>query len=114
MKFFKLQKYFKLLIDLKVAILILGLIAIFSSLGSFIEQDESISFYQENYANKIYGIIDSNLILTLGLDHVYTTWWFLTLLVLLATSLIGCTITRQFPILENSKDYFFKKKELLF
>jgi cytochrome c biogenesis protein len=110
MKFFKLQKYFKLLIDLKVAILILGLIAIFSSLGSFIEQDESISFYQENYANKIYGIIDSNLILTLGLDHVYTTWWFLTLLVLLATSLIGCTITRQFPILENSKDYFFKKK----
>lgn len=110
MKFFKLQKYFKLLIDLKVAILILGLIAIFSSLGSFIEQDESIAFYQENYAKKIYGIIDSNLILNLGLDHVYTTWWFLTLLILLATSLIGCTITRQFPILENSKDYFFKKK----
>lgn len=110
MKFFKIQKSLKLLTDLKFAIFILGLIAISSSLGSFIEQDESIPFYQENYAKKIYGIIDSNLILNFGLDHVYTTWWFLCLLGLLATSLISCTITRQFPILENSKEYFFKKK----
>jgi cytochrome c biogenesis protein len=66
------------------------------------------------YAKKIYGWIDSNLIFTLGLDHVYTTWWFLTLLVFLATSLISCTLTRQFPILENSKDYFFKKRSTSF
>jgi hypothetical protein len=32
------------------------------------------------------------------------------LLILLATSLISCTFTRQFPLLENSKEYFFKKK----
>lgn len=114
MKFFKIQKSLKLLTDLKFAIFILALIALSSSLGSFIEQDESVSFYQENYAKKIYGIIDSNLILNLGLDHVYTTWWFLSLLGLLATSLISCTITRQFPILENSKDYFFKKKTVSF
>jgi cytochrome c biogenesis protein len=78
----KIQKSFKILTDLKFAILILGL-ALGSSLGSFIEQEESIQFYEENYANKIYGIIDSKLILTFGLDHVYTTWWFLSLLILL-------------------------------
>jgi cytochrome c biogenesis protein len=39
---------------------------------------------------------------------VYTTWWFLSLLILL--SLISCTFTRQFPLLENSKEYFFKKR----
>jgi cytochrome c biogenesis protein len=105
----KIQKSFKILTDLKFAILILGLLALGSSLGSFIEQEESIQFYEENYANKIYGIIDSKLILTFGLDHVYTTWWFLSLLILLATSLISCTFTRQFPLLENSKEYFFKK-----
>jgi hypothetical protein len=68
----KIQKSFKILTDLKFAILILGLLALGSSLGSFIEQEESIQFYEENYANKIYGIIDSKLILTFGLDHVYT------------------------------------------
>jgi cytochrome c biogenesis protein len=108
MKLLKIQKSFKILTDLKFAILILGLLALGSSLGSFIEQEESIQFYEENYANKIYGIIDSKLILTFGLDHVYTTWWFLSLLILLATSLISL---RQFPLLlENSKEYFFKKK----
>jgi cytochrome c biogenesis protein len=110
MKLLKIQKYFRLVTDLKFAILILGLLALGSSLGSFIEQEESIIFYEQNYAQKIYGIIDAKLILTLGLDHVYSTWWFLSLLVLLATSLIGCTLSRQFPILETSKDYFFKKK----
>lgn len=114
MKFFKLKKYFKIFTDLKFAIFILGLLAIASSFGSFIEQDEAITFYQQNYANKIYGIIDTNFILFLGLDHVYRTWWFISLLFLLATSLISCTITRQFPILENSKEYFFKKKPAAF
>jgi cytochrome c biogenesis protein len=110
MKLFKIQKYFKLLTDLKFAIFILGLLALGSSLGSFIEQEESIVFYEQTYSKKIYGFIDSNFILSLGLDHVYTTWWFLSLLILLAASLISCTITRQFPIFENSKEYFFKKK----
>jgi cytochrome c biogenesis protein ResB len=38
----KIQKSFKILTDLKFAILILGLLALGSSLGSFIEQEESI------------------------------------------------------------------------
>ena len=70
MKVIKVQKYVKLLTDLKFAILILAMIAFTSSLGSFIEQDEPISFYQENYSNPIYGFIDTNFILQLGLDHV--------------------------------------------
>ena len=49
MKLLKIQKIFKLLTDLKFALAILFLIAIASSLGSFIEQDEPILFYQQNY-----------------------------------------------------------------
>ncbi len=113
MKLRQIEKLPKFLIDLKFAIGILIVIAIASSLGSFIEQDESKNFYEINYSNKnpIYGFITAKLIFALGLDHTYTTWWFLGLLVILAISLTGCTLTRQFPLLKNSKEYFFKKRK---
>ena len=112
MKLLKLQKSLKIFTDLKFAILVLTILAIASSLGSFIEQDESFTFYQENYATSapIYGFINWNLILFVGLDHVYTTWWFLSLIIILGVCLISCTVTRQFPLFVNSKEYFFRKK----
>lgn len=110
MKLLKIQKSLKIFTDLKFALLVLGILALASSLGSFIEQDEPFSFYEENYAIPIYGFINTQFILTLGLDHVYSTWWFLSLLITLGISLTSCTITRQFPLFQNSKDYFFRKK----
>jgi len=67
MKLFKLKKIFTLFTNLKFAIFILLIIAISSSFGSFIEQEEPILFYQENYPinQPIYGFIDSNLIINL-------------------------------------------------
>ena len=112
MKILKIQKIPKILIDLKFSILILALIAFASSFGSFIEQDEPRSFYEENYPieKPIYGFVTSKIILNLGFDHVYNTWWFLLLLFILSLSLIGCTLTRQFPLVKNSKEYFFRKQ----
>jgi hypothetical protein len=40
--------------------------------------------------------------------------FFLSLLITLGVSLIGCTITRQFPLFENSKEFFFKKQNTSF
>jgi cytochrome c biogenesis protein len=116
MKLLKLQNYFKIFTDLKFAIFILALLAVLSSLGSFIEQDEILFFYQKNYPSSqpIYGFIDWRFIKFLGLDHLYTTWWFFFLVLLLAISLISCTITRQFPIFFNSKEYLFKKQKSSF
>ena len=116
MKSSKITKIISVFTNLKFAILILIIIAFSSSFGSLIEQDESLLFYQQNYTiNKpIYGIIDSNLIFYFGLDHIYRTPWFLSLLILLGISLIGCTITRQFPLFKNSKGYFFKKEKKSF
>jgi cytochrome c biogenesis protein len=113
MKLLKLQNFVKIFTDLKFALLVLAVIAFASSLGSFIEQDEPSFFYEENYplSRPIYGFITSNFILTLGLDHVYTTFWFLSLLVILAVCLVSCTITRQFPLFLTSKEYFFRKKK---
>lgn len=110
------KKYLKIFTDLKFAIAILAIIAIVSSLGSFIEQDENSLFYQENYPlNKpIYGFITWKTILFLGLDHVYINWWFLLLLIILGISLISCTFTRQLPLFSNSKEYFFRKNNSSF
>jgi cytochrome c biogenesis protein len=116
LKLFTIQKSLRFFTDLKFAILILLLIALGSSLGSIIEQDEPLSFYQQNYSEKnpIYGFINWKLIRFLGLDHLYTTWWFFFLLIILSISLISCTITRQFPLFFNSKEYFFKKQKTSF
>jgi cytochrome c biogenesis protein len=116
MKIIKIQNSLKLVSNLKFAIIILGIIAITSSIGSFIEQDEVNTFYEENYPllKPIYGFINYKLILNLGLDHVYTTWWFFSLLLILGISLISCTITRQFPLFANSKEYFFRKQKSSF
>jgi cytochrome c biogenesis protein len=102
---------FPIFIDLKFAIFLLFTIAFFSSLGSFIPQDETPEFYALNYNNSrpVFGFLTANLIFLFGLDHVYRTWWFFLLLFLLSFSLIACTFIRQFPLVKTSKDYFFKK-----
>ena len=116
MKLFSLQKSLKILTGVKFAIFILTLIALASSLGSFLEQEESLNFYQENYPleKPIFGFITWKIIILLGLDHVYKTWWFFFLLFFLVFSLISCTLTRQFPLFSNSKDYFFRQKKQSF
>ena len=79
MKTLKIQKIPKILVDLRFSIVILAIIAFASSFGSFIEQDEPINFYKENYpeTKPIYGFITSKIILILKLDHVYNTWCFI-------------------------------------
>jgi cytochrome c biogenesis protein len=66
MKVIKFQTFLKLITDLTFAIVLLGIIAVISAMGSVIEQDEPISFYEENYKKPIYGFIDSNFILMLN------------------------------------------------
>lgn len=116
MNLLKIKKTLKILTNLQFAIAILLIIAIVSSLGSFIEQDENSIFYEENYplSKPIFGFLTWKTILFFGLDHVYINWWFLSLLIILGISLIGCTFTRQFPLLTNSKEYFFKKNNSSF
>ena len=116
MKLFRTQRIVRLFTDLKFAIFVLILIAIGSSFGSFIEQDEPIGFYQQNYPieKPIYGFINWKIITNLEINHVYRAWWFLTLLIILGICLISCTITRQFPLFINSKEYLFKKEKKSF
>jgi cytochrome c biogenesis protein len=90
------------LADLRLAIVLLLAIAGFSITGTVIEQGQSLEFYQKNYPESpaLFGFLTWKVLLLLGLDHVYRTWWFLALLVLFGTSLATCTFRRQLPALK--------------
>jgi cytochrome c biogenesis protein len=106
-------KLIKSLGNLNFAIILLLGISCFSALGTIIEQEKDISFYEVNYPlNKpLLGFITSDWILRLGLDHVYQTWWFIFLLLLFGSSLISCTFSRQLPSLKLAQIWQFYKKE---
>src|SRR4028119_2149068 len=95
--------------DLRLAIVLLLAIALFSISGTVIEQGQSLAFYQANYPEHpaVFGFLSWKVLLTLGLDHVYRTWWFLALLILFGTSLTACTFTRQFPALKAARRWKF-------
>ncbi|HAZ45648.1 MAG TPA: cytochrome C biogenesis protein CcsB [Cyanobacteria bacterium UBA11371] len=110
----KLQRLFQrellpLLGDLRLAILLLLAIAGISISGTVIEQGQSLAFYQSNYPEDpaLFGFLSWKVLLFLGLDHVYRTWWFLAILILFGSSLTACTFTRQFPALKAARRWKF-------
>lgn len=106
------QKIFRVVADLRFSIFILLLISFFSIAGTIIEQDQAIETYKINYplTNPLFGFLTWDRILQFGLDHVYKTWWFFTLIFLFGLSLISCTFLQQLPSLKIARRcQFFRK-----
>ena len=99
------QRFFRSIADLRFAITILLIIALFSIIGTVIEQDQSIETYKLNYpiTNQVFGFLSWDIILKFGLDHIYKTWWFITCIILFGVSLLTCTILQQLPGLKISR-----------
>lgn len=97
---------------MNLAIFFLLIIAIFSMIGTIIEQDQNLNYYQKIYDGILLpgNILFWKFLLFFGLDHIYKTWWFLTLLFLFGTCLICCTFTQQFPTLRLARRCNFKTK----
>lgn len=95
--------------DLRLAIVLLLIIAIFSISGTVIEQNQPLIYYQENYPENpaLFGFLTWQVLMNIGLNHVYTTWWYLAILVLFGSSLIACTFRRQLPALKATKVWQF-------
>ncbi|MEM9544282.1 MAG: cytochrome c biogenesis protein, partial [Cyanobacteria bacterium P01_E01_bin.42] len=110
-----LRRSIKILADLRLAIALLLAIALFSISGTVIEQGQSLTFYQANYPEHpaLFGFLTWKVLLILGLDHVYRTWWFLSILVVFGSSLTACSFTRQIPTLKAARrwNYYQKSKQ---
>ena len=103
------DRLLKKLANLQLAISFLFIIGIIIAIGTIIEQDQSLSFYKENYPenNPMFGFLTWKIITFLNLDQIYTAWWFLVLLLLFASSLIACTFTTQIPSIKTFKLWKF-------
>lgn len=99
----------KKLANLQLAIGLLLTIGLVVAIGTVIEQDQPVTFYQNNYpeSRPILGIITWKLILFLSLDHLYTSYWFVILLFLFSASLFSCTLTVQLPVLRRLRQWKF-------
>nr|ARW63655.1 cytochrome c biogenesis protein ccs1 [Chondria sp. (in: red algae)] len=113
MQSFKVKNYlwnlFKYLANLNLSIFILFLISIFGILGSVIEQDQSMTYYQINYPvlnNNIF-FLNWKLITYLGINHVFQTWWFISTLSIFILTLLSCTLVTQLPSLRNARRWKF-------
>jgi len=89
--------------DLRLAIVLLLVIAIASGLGTAIPQRETAEFYHRLYdAEPWLGLLPGKGVLALQLDHIYSSGWFLGLLAWLALALLLCSWRRQWPALRAS------------
>ena len=102
----------KKLANLQLAISLLFTIGLIIAIGTVIEQDQSLNFYKQNYSeiSPIFGFLNWKIITFLGLDKIYTVWWFLVLLGLFAASLLSCTLTTQLPSIKTFKIWKFYNK----
>lgn len=82
---------------MRFGILLLVLIAICSVIGSVIPQGKEIAWYAQTYRGA-HGAI-----LLLGLHHIFSSWYFVALLILLCFNLTLCSLTRVGALARSGK-----------
>ena len=83
-----LKKLWRFLRSMKFGIILLLLIAALSVVGTVIAQGNPAEWYAERYPHAHQAI------LALQADHLYTSWYYVLLMVLLGLNLTLCTVTR--------------------
>lgn len=96
-----LKKTGRFLVSMKFALIILVIFALVCIAGSVIPQGNIEAVYKEAYPGT-YGLI-----LAIGLDDVFHSWWFVVLTLILCVNLLGCNLVHFPRILKNmrSKSY---------
>ena len=85
------DKIWKFLSSVKLAVVLLIILAIVSVIGTIIAQNEAPERYLREYSQTTVSLFE-----TLGFFDMYHTWWFVSLLFLLTANLTVCTLDR-FP-----------------
>ena len=80
------------------AITLLTVLAAACVVASFVPQGQTYAWYAATYSEGA-----ARLIVGLGLDHAFYSWWFLTLTAFLCGNLLLCNLTRLKPLLARTK-----------
>ncbi|MBY6274678.1 cytochrome c biogenesis protein ResB [Symbiobacterium thermophilum] len=86
--------------SVRVTTVLLFLLAVASIGGTLIEQEGmyASNLPPEEYYPQRYGPVLGMLLLRTGMTHAYSSWWYLTLLFLIAAALVICSIERLVPL----------------
>ncbi len=90
---------FDFLASIKLAVILLIVLAISSIFGTVIPQNESFERYVQ-----LYGEFQARVIATFELYDMYHSWWFIFLLALFTLNLIVCSVKRLPPVLNQIKN----------
>lgn len=109
------DKFWNLFISVKLAVILLILIAASSIIGTVIPQNASSQFYIHTYGNFWFNIFS-----VFNIVDMYHAWWFLCLLMLLCLNIVVCSIERLsltwkiiFPkSIDFQADRYRKKKNI--
>ena len=103
------DRLLKKLANLQLAITLLFTIGIVVAVGTIIEQDQTQTFYQQNYPENqpLFGFLTWKILLLFNLDHVYTSYGFIALLFVFGLSLFSCTLSVQLPVLRRLRRWKF-------
>ena len=96
--------------SIKVGVAVIAVIAIAASIGTIFPQEYFIpvgadpqQYYTENYGTL------GRLYIELGFHNLYSSWWFILLMGMLALSLIAASIDRGIPLYKSLKNQRAKK-----
>lgn len=105
----KVWYFAKYVSSLRFSVALLLILASVSVTGTIIEQNQSLDYYRFNYpdVSSAFFCITWKQIIALGLNHVYSTFWFFAILILFFFSLLFCTLSTQLPMLKNARRWNF-------
>src|SRR5512145_3566841 len=85
------DKIWKFFASVKLAVVLLIILAVVSVVGTVIEQNQAPEDYLREYSQSTIDLFE-----TIGLFDLYHAWWFVLLLLLFTANLTICTLDR-FP-----------------
>jgi cytochrome c biogenesis protein ResB len=94
-----------LLASVKFAVLLVAIIAAACIAGTVLPQGQEAVDYLRKYPEAVDRIDFFN---RLGLTHIFSSWWFLGLLSVLAASIMTCS-TRRFATLKRTSGYAWRR-----
>ncbi|MDK8179440.1 cytochrome c biogenesis protein ResB [Paenibacillus sp. UMB4589-SE434] len=107
--------------SVKIAVILIVITLVGSSLGTIYPQESQfVNVDASQYYKTTYGTL-GHIYYLLGLSHTYESWWFITLLVMIGSSLVICSLDRVLPLyraLHKQKvrkhDQFLKRQRIVY
>ena len=93
-----MKKAWKFLSSMRFAIILLVILAVVCSLGSFITQGQTYAWYASRYSERT-----AALIIALHLDDAFHSWWFILISSFLCINLIACNVVRVPGLIKRTK-----------